>query len=282
VADSNPSTKSNLRRRVKLILQFFPFWQLFKIYSTIIERLHSHQLLLSKDLRNHSESQLKQNLFKTPEVIDGVFKGLKYPELISFGSTLFPKLAGTYEYCLRKYFESEDFQRHQVIVDIGCAEGYYAIGSLLINKTAEVIAVDTDPKAITFCEEMARLNNVQQRITFSSKFSWSLLDEPIKRTKKEILVICDCEGCEFDLFDSNYITTIRNCNFIIELHDFIKPGIKEKLTNEFKNTHEIHIETEIRDPNFRMVSPLNSLQREVILSEHRPVQMEWMVLRKRR
>jgi hypothetical protein len=279
---SNPvTTKKKLRANLKLILQFFPFWQMFKIYSTIVERLYCHKVLLTKDLREYSENQLKQGLFKTPEVIRGVFKGLKYPDLISFGSTLFPKLAGTYEYCLKKYFESEDFQKYQLIVDIGCAEGYYAIGSLLINKSAEVIAIDTDPKALLFCEEMAKLNNVQQRITFRSEFVWSLLDGHLQKNKQDVLIICDCEGCEFDLFDATYLPVIRSCNFIIELHDFVKPGAKEKLISEFNATHEVHIETEIEDPHFRMVPWAKSLQREITLSEHRPLRMEWMILRKR-
>lgn len=271
-----------MRRRLKLLLQYFPFWPLVKIYSKILDQLYRHKVLLMEDLRQHTEAYLKQNTFKTSEVTDGVFKGLKYPDWISFGSTLFPKLAGTYEHSLKKYFEGDDFQKLEVIVDIGCAEGYYAIGSLLANKKAEVIAVDTDPRAIVFCEEMAKLNQVQDRISYHSTFSWSLLEEPIKKNRKEILIICDCEGCEFDLFNATYISIIRNCNFIIELHDFIKSGIKEKLTNEFKDTHEIHIEAESRVANFKMLSRLNSLQQETILSEHRPMPMEWMILRKKR
>jgi hypothetical protein len=52
---------------------------------------------------------------------------------------------------------------HQ-IVNIGCAEGYYAVGLAWRLPNAKVDAFRSDPRAREFCAELARLNGVEARV----------------------------------------------------------------------------------------------------------------------
>ena len=78
--------------------------------------------------------------------MDGSFKGVMHAEK-AFGSTLSPKITGTYEAELV----------HEIIpilpgkscfLDIGCAEGYYTTGVAVKSDILEVIVVDIDAAAL--------------------------------------------------------------------------------------------------------------------------------------
>ena len=56
------------------------------------------------------------------------------------------------------------------IIDIGCAEGYYAVGFAKFTDS-HVHAYDINEEAITFAKNLASINNVDHKITFSNAFS---------------------------------------------------------------------------------------------------------------
>jgi len=62
-------------------------------------------------------------IFKDLLVLNGPFKGLKYPRLESFGSQIFPKLLGSYEIELAPVFDRIFKENYLKIIDVGCAEG---------------------------------------------------------------------------------------------------------------------------------------------------------------
>src|SRR5438105_426555 len=65
-------------------------------------------------------------------VLDGPFRGLRYPSASSLHSGLLPKLLGTYEAELHGPIEHLLKSRtYGAVVDVGAAEGYYAVGFAL-------------------------------------------------------------------------------------------------------------------------------------------------------
>ena len=84
-------------------------------------------------------------------VRNGPFRGMRYPERASVGSALVPKLLGSYERELQPVLEDILAREHSEIVDIGCAEGYYAVGLALRLPAARVFAYDTNVMAIDLC-----------------------------------------------------------------------------------------------------------------------------------
>src|SRR6478736_1401459 len=164
-----------IRSTSKRIVKHTPFWQLFKMYSRLIDFLFAHKNLLEKELRFTEEKKLADTLFRDLVVIEGPFKGLQYPALKSHGSAIFAKLYGTYEFSISDLFTSENLKKYGHVIDIGCAEGYYAIGVCLLNDKLTVTAVDTSLEALRLCKQMAEKNGVSDRISFSSAFEWHIL-----------------------------------------------------------------------------------------------------------
>jgi len=104
-------------------------------------------------------------LFNDKKVLYGPFRGMKYPSLSSVGSALYPKLLGCYERELHGVIDSFLSNNYTEIVDIGCAEGYYAVGFGLKLNSVKIHAYDTDETARRLCREMAKLNGIEKRTT---------------------------------------------------------------------------------------------------------------------
>ena len=75
------------------------------------------------------------------EVQAGPFKGMRYPQFKAKGSTMLGKLLGTYEGELADLITSLVKQPYDAVVDVGCAEGYYAVGLALKISTAKIFAL---------------------------------------------------------------------------------------------------------------------------------------------
>src|ERR1035437_4265269 len=87
-------------------------------------------------------------------VINGPFKGMKYPYFKPYGIATLPTLLGSYEKEIQFIMDIIIKNGYQNILDIGCAEGYYAVG--LANCTnATVFAYDINEDARKFCHSMA-------------------------------------------------------------------------------------------------------------------------------
>jgi hypothetical protein len=221
-------------------------------------------------------------LFSDRTVLHGPFKGLRYPELDAVGSGLYPKLIGSYERELSAVFEMACRQPYTEIIDIGCAEGYYAVGCSMRIPTAKVFAYDTNEKARTLCSEMAKLNGVDQRVVIRSLCSAEELRN-FHFTGKG-LVICDCEGYEYELFDETNFANLANCDLVIEAHDFINPEISTRLRSLFSDTHEITIIKSTTDDekttiyDYEETNNMETLMKKLLFKEGRPDIMEWLFL----
>ena len=60
------------------------------------------------------------------QVQSGPFRGLSYLPYAT-GSALLPKLVGSYEDHLHEVFATVLQNKYDVVVDVGCAEGYYVV-----------------------------------------------------------------------------------------------------------------------------------------------------------
>ena len=90
-------------------------------------------------------------------ILSGPFQGLRYIS-DSVGSNWSPKLMGTYEKELWSIIESIVDHSYELIIDIGAAEGYYAVGlAYRIHKT-KVLCFDSEAKAHSLIQKFAKLN----------------------------------------------------------------------------------------------------------------------------
>jgi len=70
---------------------------------------------------------------------------------------------GCYEHELHPHVERLIGRTFDALLNIGCADGYYAVGLARRMPGAPVFAHDLNPKAQTGCREVAALNGVAER-----------------------------------------------------------------------------------------------------------------------
>jgi hypothetical protein len=214
------------------------------------------------------------------QVRSGFFAGMRYVSN-SVGSAYLPKLLGIYERELSAPVESICAGKPGLIVDIGAAEGYYAIGLARRNPQAHMVAFEMEPTGQSALREMAGLNNVADRVEIRGKCEAPDLVAALGDTPAPV-VVCDVEGYEEKLLDPQAVPALRQTTILVELHDFIIPGITEKLKERFGATHRIeHI---WQQPRSRADFPWRTLGTALLpksyldwaVSEWRPVQMSWL------
>lgn len=169
----------------------------------------------------------------------GPFKGMKYIDKSS-GSVLLPKITGTYECELHEIINKISKTDYSLLIDIGAAEGYYAVGFAYLNKANSnfrVLAYDVDQKAKENLKELATLNNLHDSIEINDLFQ---LKELQKFSSEKIIIICDIEGGEKDLLNPEEEPLLLKCDILVEIHDGNDSNeIKNILKQRFDSTHNI-------------------------------------------
>jgi len=169
------------------------------------------------------------------KVNEGPFTGMIYGDMAA-GSAYTPKILGTYELELRPWIEQVIQENYAAIIDLGCAEGYYAVGLAVRCPNAVIYAFDGDPLARGACQELATLNGVENRIHIGG-----YCDAEIMKTLplEKAMLICDVEGSEFELLDPELLPVLTTIDIIVELHELLRPGVTATLLNRFTPTHDI-------------------------------------------
>jgi precorrin-6B methylase 2 len=247
----------------------------------VITKLTNASIYQQRLWKNRFEDEYLDSLQKPHVVLAGLFKGMIYPRLESYGSELAPKILGTYEYEIQDKLKTfMDFAPNNVL-DIGCAEGYYAVGiGMKLNKS-RILAFDVSKKAISLCKNLASRNGVSN-IDYKEKCDSSYIaDFPFQ---KNDLIICDTEGYEWLLFNETNVQNLRNCNLIIELHNSENHS-RANFINLFKNTHQIEIFQYKKRIDFQceLLEGMDMTKKSYILSECRngilnEGSQEWLVL----
>lgn len=132
-------------------------------------------------------------------VRQGVFAGMRYVEG-SQGSAYIPKLLGIYERELTSQVESLIARRPSLIVDMGAAEGYYAVGLARRLPSSQVVAFEMEPAGRQALHEMVRINEVHERVTVRGRCEPEDLASEL-RGRDHVAIICDVEGYEEKLLD---------------------------------------------------------------------------------
>ncbi len=212
-------------------------------------------------------------------VQQGPFAGMQYVHKAA-GSSLLPKLLGCYEAELHETIAEVFSFKYTRIVDIGCAEGYYAVGLAVQLPDVEVFAFDIDAKARELCVEMAVVNCVADRVFVAGECGSQHLDTLIK---DRTLVICDCEGCELNLLDPNVVPSLSSCDVLVELHDFIHRTISSTILSRFSSTHNISlIVSQDRNPDaYAELRDLSDWDKRVAVAEFREERMQWAFMKSR-
>jgi class 3 adenylate cyclase len=172
-----------------------------------------------------------------PVVMQGLFAGMTYLTAASEGA-LVPRLLGTYESELHPHIRQIAEAGLDCVVNVGCAEGYYAVGLARLVEGVEVYAFDTDPGAQKACADLAAKNGVEARVTVGGEFK----PEDFERfAGRRTLVMMDVEGAEPDLLDLQRAPALGAMSVIVETHDVYRQAARGQLMVRFASSHDIAV-----------------------------------------
>ncbi|HEV2530631.1 methyltransferase [Phenylobacterium sp.] len=207
----------------------------------------------------------------------GVFQGMDYVAKATEGA-LTPRLLGAYEAELHPHLRALANEGLDAVIDVGCAEGYYAVGLARMMPQVTVHAHDIDEKARAACRALADKNGVGDRVVVGGEFTPQDFEA---FAGQRVLVMVDAEGAEVDVLQPELSPALGGFNIIVETHDIYREGALATLMGRFSPTHDI-----IRvDQQFLPFEPppwfdqLGHLDRLLAVWEWRVVPTPWLVMR---
>ena len=212
-----------------------------------------------------------------PVIYQGPFAGMTYVDHASEGA-LIPRLLGTYESELHPHIEALAGEGLDCVIDVGCAEGYYAVGLARQMAGVTVHAHDTDANARTMCADLAAKNGVADRVVIGGEF----LPEDFQRfAGQRVLVMVDTEGAEVDILDLARGPALAGMNIIVETHDVYRLAARQTLLDRFSASHDI---TQVDEgPKSQPLPPwlqeLSALDKLLAVWEWRKRPTPWLVMR---
>jgi precorrin-6B methylase 2 len=212
-------------------------------------------------------------------VMQGPFAGMNYVAAATEGA-LAPRLLGTYESELHGHIEAFVRDGLDCVIDIGCAEGYYAVGFARLSPSVTVHAYDIEEKARAACAEMAAANGVSDRVIVGGAFAPS---DFAGFSDRRCLVFIDAEGAEDDLLDPAVSPALAGMNLIVETHPGARKGVTQRLIERFAASHEI---VRVDQQGKAMPLPpwlgqLSHLDQLIAVWEWRSQPTPWLVMRPR-
>lgn len=269
----------------KIIIIIISVDFIYKIFNKLMT--YGWMIKFQRELLDRQKLEIQQmnninSIFKKPLVLNGPFNGMKYPGFRSRSSSLYSKLIGSYEMEISDIILNAIEYKYDQIIDIGCAEGYYAVGLALKIEKAIVYAYDIDAEARKLTTEMANINDVSERVIVRKNINSSSFNE--FDFSKKTLIICDIEGAEKFIFNSSNIKLFQNCSLIIETHDWVDLNISTDLENLFSPSHNVKsiqsVGDNIKAKNylFSELENLDLLTKYRIFEEGRRYVDEWLII----
>lgn len=209
----------------------------------------------------------------------GIFKGMKLLKKSKWGDgDLGGKLMGIYENELFPIIEQAIADEHDLIINYGCAEGVYGIGMAMKLPNSKIVMFDIDQDLLDIAKENAKLNNVNN-VEFSSNCNNTEYFESLLSQAKNPFVIMDCEGYEDFMLNLESVPTLSRTSLIVEMHDFMKPGLTNNLVYKFNETHSLEGFTQgSKDYHIEPILELSDTDKLILLNENRPCTMNWVYM----
>jgi hypothetical protein len=218
-------------------------------------------------------------------VLSGPFEGMRYGAVISQCSLHYPKLLGSYESELHPWIQQVRDCTYEVVVDVGAAEGYYAVGFGRLMPATKVIAYELDPGAREQLSKLASLNGLSRQIEIREGCH---PQELRKVSEKRGLMIMDCEGYEEVLLSVEVITKLAGWDFLIETHDGYSRGVTQRLIRRFSATHDVMIQDTVHDldkadrfPQERLAGLRREDQDLLMAEEREGANLRWLFCKAR-
>lgn len=249
-----------------LILEVLSKITLKKLELRIDKVVEKKRIILSSKISKMYNNTVQQ----------GPFKGMVINEDQFWGQgDRSSKILGLYEKEIQDLIVSiQKDKNYSTFVDIGGADGFFAIGSLVNNLFEKCEVFEISKRGRNSIQKNSKKNNVYDSIKIHDKAS--------KRSLIKIdninnsLILCDIEGGEYELFDEKLINEIYPSDIIIEIHKDKENSLvnfEKRFTKSYSLTKITQEPRSLK--NFKELENINDNNRALITSEGRSYVQEW-------
>ena len=249
-----------------LILEVLSKITLKKLELRIDKVVENKRIILSSKISKMYNNTVQQ----------GPFKGMIINEDQFWGQgDRSSKILGLYEKEIQDLIVSiQKDKNYSTFVDIGGADGFFAIGSLVNNLFEKCEVFEISKRGRNSIQKNSKKNNVYDSIKIHDKAS--------KRSLIKIdninnsLILCDIEGGEYELFDEKLINGIHPSDIIIEIHKDKENSLvnfEKRFTKSYSLTKITQEPRSLK--NFKELENINDNNRALITSEGRSYVQEW-------
>jgi hypothetical protein len=173
------------------------------------------------------------------EVLSGPFRGMKLHLSSESKRQLLGYLLGTQELELFPIIEKVVRQPYTSVINVGVADGYYAIGLARLMPSTPVVGFEGLPEHHEPFWKTARANGVADRIRLGGFCTLADLSQSLAKAGARPFLLCDIEGGEKILLDNSAIPGLNRADILVETHDGLVPGCTQLLLQRFGATHDI-------------------------------------------
>jgi|TARA_B100000795_G_scaffold260913_1_gene237218 hypothetical protein len=265
------------------ILRFFSVlkkdgfsWTIVRIFLVILKQPNEIQRAKNKVLN-------KIILEHGHQVAYGTFKGMKLSKNTYWSKNdIITHILGVYEkHVLKKIIEFSK-KGNYPFIDIGAADGYFAIGMAFSETFKKIYAFEIDEEGRRSLNRNIENNLCKDKVVVDIEANFETLKEIVDKNKSAVILI-DIEGSEFDLLDDNLLQLLSNCYIVCELHPTLSANGFEKqnmLINNAKAFFDVSIiQRESYSPNkFSELNEFTDEERLIAFGEGRENNMNWLIL----
>jgi|TARA_B110000305_G_C19442065_1_gene642486 predicted RNA methylase len=254
----------------KILIKLYTFVSLlFKLPNPVVAK----KIILSKGLYKKLDGN----------VAYGFFEGMKLPYSMSWGAPdQASMLVGLYEKEVLDVISSAP-DHCTKLIDLGAADGYYAIGTTFKGKFKEAICYEMSEQRREIIKQNAVLNSVSKKIDIRGQADVDFLDEFQDAELSECFFLIDIEGDEFTLLNKANLIRLSKSNILVEIHDHRTNDGNNKLDALIKDASEIfnvkHIYNGYRNPyEIKILESYPHDDAWLIMSEGRKRNGHWVHL----
>jgi len=171
------------------------------------------------------------------KILAGPFTGMPYYKKVIWGP-ITSKWIGSYEEELHPVVSEIISNNYTKIIDVGAAEGYYAVGFAYMCPNSQILSYDIDPIARFRQKQLAKMAGISnlEILKYCSHVE-------LNRVASEgCLVMSDVEGFELELINPIKCEALKHCDILVEIHKadgLDVPQVEEAIAERFLRTHEI-------------------------------------------
>jgi hypothetical protein len=171
--------------------------------------------------------------------VAGPFRGMRI-ELSPLSSRhLLGYILGSQELELREVIGDVVARGYRTIINVGAADGYYAVGLAIRSPEARVEAFEALPELHPLIARTAAVNGVSDRVAIRGICTAPFLHARLDAADGPTLVLMDIEGAEVELLDPEAIPSLARADILVETHDAFVADATATLIRRFQETHDI-------------------------------------------